>query len=105
MWILKDMIKRYQEHEKDALTLHRRRVANEQRGGWQMLDLIVNDEAWLEQGRQLLADLEAAKIKPPCHHIWTDVTLNEDYTKGMRRKLCQVCSAVVMEVNHEKTTH
>lgn len=97
VWILKDLIKRYQEHEKDALTLHRRRVANEQRGGWQMLALIVNDEAWLEQGRRLLADLATAQVKPPCHHVWIDVTLNEDAQKGKKRKLCQICSQVVVE--------
>lgn len=97
VWILKDMIKRYQEYEKEALSLHRRRAANEWRGKWQELEVVISDPAWLEHGRQLLADLATAQIKPPCHHVWTDVTLNEDAQKGKKRKLCQICSEVVVE--------
>lgn len=97
VWVLKDMIKTHQDYQIDARSLGRRRAANEQLGKWTMLNLIVNDETWLEAGRQMLAEIAAARIKPPCHHVWIDVTLNEDTQKGMKRKLCQVCGEVVLE--------
>lgn len=97
IWILKDMLTHYQEYEKRSLSLGHRREANEQRGRWKELETIVNDPLWLERGREMLAELAMAQAKPLCHHIWYDVTLNEDAQKGKKRKLCQVCSEVVVE--------
>ncbi len=97
VWVLNDMILHEMESENMYRSIGHRRDANEHRGRREMLQLIMSDEAWLEQGCALLADLAAARVKPPCHHVWIDVTLKEDADQGMKRKLCQVCSDVVTE--------
>jgi hypothetical protein len=97
VWILNEMIKFEQDYEKDARLLGHRREAAEHHGRQAMLNAIVNDQQWLEGGREIRAELAAAQTKPPCHHVWYDLTLEEDAQKGMKRKVCQVCSEMVLE--------
>ncbi len=101
VWILKAMITQERESELLYLRISHRRDANEHRGRRLALESICQDAAFLELGARMQAELAAAQ-KPPCHHVWIDVTLTEDEAGGATRKLCQVCGEVALElVDHD----